>query len=66
MCNLTLFQKGAYFSGIKLLTHLPPKIKSLSNKIKFFKPALKGFLTHTHSIQLRSILSIVTSKNHGF
>jgi len=34
VCNLTIFQKGAYFSGIK----------SLSKEIKLFKPALKMFL----------------------
>jgi len=44
VCNLTLFHKGAYFSGIKLFNHLPPKIKSLSNEIKLSKPALKRFL----------------------
>jgi hypothetical protein len=44
VCNFTLFQKVAYFSGIKLFNHLPPKIKGLSNEIKLFKPALKRFL----------------------
>jgi len=43
VCNLTLIQKGAYFSGIKLFNHLPPRIKILSNEIKLFKPALKRF-----------------------
>jgi len=42
--NLTVFQKGTYYSGIKLFNHLPLKIKSLSNKINIFKPALKRFL----------------------
>jgi hypothetical protein len=65
-CNLTIFQKGAYYSGIKLFNHLPQKIKSLSNEIKLFKPALKQFLTYTHFIQLRSILNTVTVKNQGF
>jgi hypothetical protein len=46
--NWTLFQKRANFSGIKLYNHLPPRIKSLSNEIKLFKPALKRFL-NTHS-----------------
>jgi hypothetical protein len=40
VCNLTIFQKGAYCSGIKLFNHLPQKIKSLSKEIKLFKPAL--------------------------
>jgi hypothetical protein len=44
VCNLTIFQKGAYFSSIKLFNHLPLKIKILSNEIKLFKPALKRFL----------------------
>jgi hypothetical protein len=47
VCNLTLFQKGAYFSSIILKIHPPPRIKSLSNEIKLFKPALKRFL-NTH------------------
>ena len=64
--NLTLFQKGAYFSGIRLFNHLPPRIKSLSDWIKLFKPALKRFLTHAHFIQLMSILNIVTIKNQRF
>ena len=32
--NLTVFQKGAYYSGIKLFSHLQLEIKSLSNVIK--------------------------------
>jgi len=44
VCNLTIFQKGVYLYGIKLFNHLPLKIKSLSNEIKLFKPALKMFL----------------------
>jgi len=44
VCNLTVFQKGNYYSGVKLFSHLPIKTKSLSNEIKLFKPALKRFL----------------------
>ena len=40
-----IFQKGAYYCGVKLFNHLPLKIKSLSNEIKLFKPALKRFLS---------------------
>jgi hypothetical protein len=43
-CNLTIYQKGAYFSGIKLFTHLPQTLKYLSGDIKVFKPALLRFL----------------------
>jgi len=51
VCNLTVFQKAVYYSGIKLFNHLPLKIESLSNKIKLFKPALKRFL-NLHSFYL--------------
>ena len=45
VCNLTVFQKRAYYSGIKLFNHLPLKIKkSLSKQIKLFKRVLKSFL----------------------
>jgi hypothetical protein len=44
ICNLMVFQKGVYFSGIKLYNHLPPYLKNLSKEIKLFKPALKRFL----------------------
>ena len=44
VCNFTVFQKGAYYSGIKLFNHLPLKIKSLTNEIKLFKPTLKRCL----------------------
>jgi len=43
LCSLTVFQKGAYYFGIKLFNHLSLK-KSLSNKVKLFKSALKRFL----------------------
>ena len=42
--NLTKYQKGVYYMGIKLFNHLPPKIKSLNYDIKVFKPALKDYL----------------------
>jgi hypothetical protein len=45
LCNLTLFQKGAYYSGLKLFNHLPQNIKILANEKKTFKSALKRFLT---------------------
>jgi hypothetical protein len=44
ICNLMEFQKGVYFSGIKLYNHLPLNLKNLSKEIKLFKPALKRFL----------------------
>jgi hypothetical protein len=42
--KLTIFQKGVYYSGIKLYNHRPLHLKQLSYDIKKFKPALKRFL----------------------
>jgi len=42
--KLTTFQKGAYYFGIKVFNHLPPRPKILSNEMKECIPALKQFL----------------------
>jgi hypothetical protein len=42
--QLNLFQKGLFYSGIKMYNHLPLSIKYLSHDIKQFKQALKGFI----------------------
>jgi hypothetical protein len=41
MANLTMYQKGVYYSGIKIYNHLPTAIKDLSNDKNKFKLALK-------------------------
>jgi hypothetical protein len=46
--NLSLYQKGVYFTGIKVFNNLPQSIKILSNDTKQFKSALKNYL-HAHS-----------------
>jgi hypothetical protein len=43
-CNLTLYQKEAYFSEIKLFNYQLHLLKYLSGDIKVFKPALLRFL----------------------
>jgi len=48
LCKLRVFQKGVYFTGIKLYNHLPANLKNLSKEIKLFRPALKRFLS-SHS-----------------
>jgi len=46
--NLTLVQKGVYYSGSKVFNHLPKNIKILFHDFKHFKSVLKSFLTeHT-------------------
>ena len=42
--NLTLYQKGVHYSGIRIFNSLPTEIKNISNKPKKFKRALKQFL----------------------
>ena len=44
IANLTVFQKGVWFSGIKAYNHLPITLKHLSHNIPKFKTALKRFL----------------------
>ena len=51
--NLTVYQKGAYYSGIKIFNDLPLEINNVAGNQKKFKIALKKFL-HSHFTQLKS------------
>jgi hypothetical protein len=42
--NLTKYQKGVYYIGIKLFNNVPPTIRSLNHDTKVFKHALKDYL----------------------
>jgi hypothetical protein len=44
--NLTIYQKGAYYTGIKIFNYLPTDIKNAVNEIQVFKKTLKRFLLH--------------------
>jgi hypothetical protein len=44
MANLTVFQNGVWYSGIKVYDHLPANIKQLSNNKSQFKMGLKRFI----------------------
>jgi hypothetical protein len=46
--NLSVYQKGAYYCGIREFNSLPTHIKELSHNRNHFKCALKNFL-YTHS-----------------
>jgi hypothetical protein len=48
VANPTGFQKGIYYSGIKMFNCLPSCLKSLMNEKAKFKEALKRYL-NTHS-----------------
>jgi len=42
--NLTKYQNGAYYTGIKILNYLPAPIKNVANEIEVFKKTLKRFI----------------------
>jgi hypothetical protein len=42
--NLTQFQNGLCYMGVKIYNHLPTEIKSMPDDIKSFKFKLTGFL----------------------
>jgi len=42
--KLNIYQKGAYYSGIKIFNNLPLEIKNVTGDQKKFKIALKKFL----------------------
>jgi hypothetical protein len=44
--NLAMYQKGVYYSGIKIYNHLPTAIKDLSGDKNKFKLALKRYRLH--------------------
>jgi hypothetical protein len=44
LLRLTKYQKGVYYTGVKIYNCLPLKIKELSGKLKHFKTSVKKFL----------------------
>jgi len=48
-----MYQKGVYYSGIKIYNHLPTAIKDLSDDKNKFKPALKKYLSHNSFYSLK-------------
>jgi hypothetical protein len=49
--NLTIYQKGVYYSGIKIYSHLSTASKDLSHDKNKFKLALKRYLLHNSVLQ---------------
>jgi hypothetical protein len=48
---LAIYQKGAYYSGIKIFNSFPKPIKDISSKPEKFKIALKHYLlTHSFTV----------------
>jgi hypothetical protein len=44
LAHLTKYQKGVYYAGIRIFSHLPTSIKSIANETEEFKKTLKRFL----------------------
>ena len=44
IANLTKYQKGVYYSGVKIFNNLPKEIKDLTNQTAPFRNSLKRFL----------------------
>jgi hypothetical protein len=44
--HLSVYQKGAYYTAIKVFNRLPVQIQQFSQDTKQFKMTLKGFLYH--------------------
>jgi len=67
--NLTIYQMGVHYMGIKIFNNLPPYIKDISNNVRKFEMCVKWFL-HVHSfisieeyIQYKSFTSWKVSLN---
>jgi hypothetical protein len=44
LTNLTIYLKGAYYTGIKIFNYLPTHIKNVAIEIQVFKKTLERFL----------------------
>ena len=53
--NLTIYQKAAYYSGIKFFNNLPLEIKNVVGNQKKFKIAFKKFYVHLFILHLGRI-----------
>jgi hypothetical protein len=60
--NLSKYQKGIYYSGIKLFSNLPPTIKSLNHDIKKFNTALEEYLLPHSFYSIQEFTSIKYSQ----
>ena len=55
--NLAVFQKGVWYSGVKIYNYLPPTLKQFSYNISKFKAALKRLLLQTLFTHWRIIIA---------
>jgi hypothetical protein len=57
LLRLTKYQKGVYYTGIKIYNCLPLMIKELSGNIKHFKKSLKNSFYKVHFILCKNSLN---------
>jgi hypothetical protein len=57
--HLSVYQKGAHYTGIKVINRLPVRINQLSHDTKQFKMALKGFLLSPFFFTRANISNII-------
>jgi hypothetical protein len=57
VANLAVFQKGVWYSGIKIYNHLTPTLKQLLYNISKFKEALKKVFLPTPFTHWRHIIA---------
>jgi exonuclease III len=57
IANLTVFQKGVYFSGVKIFNNLPADLKQSFCDVNKFKKALKRFLLENSFYSLEEYYS---------
>jgi hypothetical protein len=56
--RLSIYQKGAYYMGIKIFNQLPSYLKAMSDNKKQFRSALKGYLLVNSFYSLQEFLTI--------
>jgi hypothetical protein len=56
--NLTIYQKGAYYMGIKIFNYLPTHIQNVT-LYKFLKRTYRDFFLITHFFLLMNILMLI-------
>jgi hypothetical protein len=61
-----MYQKGVYYSGIKIFNGLPETIKDISRKPNKFKIALKHFLLTQSYYGLDEFIFLTNSNNVKF
>ena len=63
--NLTTFQKGPFYFGIKVFIHLPISIKNMSHDMKQVKSVLKSFVLINSFYSLEEYFTWILNRDLG-